>query len=286
MRMIQRESRLAAQVGLKISHEKRSGNSLSRDVTDDQAEHRVPASGLTEIEEIEVITADLASLQAQARVLEGLRLGMDLRKQAGLDLLGDFQFLGSTTFGFELLSEGLALLFDTQCQLVKAGESEPVPVDIFEAGMESAPGRNLRWEVESNAAAAPFLKFGIDVFREKLNAGVAADQFECIGVGCSEGEGDVCAAVRRRDFDPAAARLECVIDNDAEAKLVHVETHAALLIADENHNEVQREIGLLTVEAQQRPVNPKRQGSVFHPRDYKVARASGHLAFSGNAGMG
>ena len=91
--------------------------------------------------------------------------------------IGKLHILQGVTLEVKV-GECAALLFDTQCQLVKAGESEPVPVDIFEAGMESAPGRNLRWEVESNAAAAPFLKFGIDVFREKVNAGVAADEFE------------------------------------------------------------------------------------------------------------
>src|ERR1700722_2182975 len=107
-------------------------------------------------------------------------------------------------------------------------------------------------------------KLSVDVFSEKVNTSVAADEFVCVGVGGCEGEGDIRAAIRGRDFDPPAAGLECVIDHEAEAKLVHVETQTALLIADEDHDEVQAEIGLLPVKAQQRPIKTERYGRVAH----------------------
>ena len=54
-----------------------------------------------------------------------------------------------------------------------------------------------------------------------------------------------------------------------EAKLVDVETQAAILIANKNHDEVQAEIGILLVQAQERSVNTKRYGRIVHPRNYK-----------------
>jgi hypothetical protein len=60
------------------------------------------------------------------------------------------------------------------------------------------------------------------------------------------------------NFDPAIAGIEGDVYHDAKAKLVDVEAQAALLIADKDHDEVQTEIGILAVEAQEETVNPKR----------------------------
>src|SRR6202030_459916 len=53
LRLFERESELAAQIGLQISHEKRGGESLSCHVGDNQAETVRP-----ETEEVVVIAAD------------------------------------------------------------------------------------------------------------------------------------------------------------------------------------------------------------------------------------
>ncbi len=64
-----------------------------------------------------------------------------------------------------------------------------------------------------------------------------------------------------------------------EAKLVNVESQASFLIANEDHDEVQAEIGILTVQAQKGSVNPKGQRRVAHPRDYTFEDCfSGRLA--------
>jgi hypothetical protein len=100
---------------------------------------------------------------------------VDLGKQAGLNLFGDFQFLGGAAFGFELGGEGSAMSFDPACDFVEADQSEGVSVGIFEAGMNSAPGRNLGWELEVDAAFAPLFVFGREVFGEEIDVGKAAD---------------------------------------------------------------------------------------------------------------
>ena len=51
---------------------------------------------------------------------------MDLRKQARLHLLGNFQFLGGASFGFELLGEGAAAGFDSRrASTPKVSSSKP-----------------------------------------------------------------------------------------------------------------------------------------------------------------
>jgi len=48
-----------------------------------------------------------------------------------------------------------------------------------------------------------------------------------------------------------------LIHHQPEAKLVNVESQASFLIANEDHDEMQAEIGILTVQAQKGSVNPK-----------------------------
>ena len=72
------------------------------------------------------------------------------------------------------------------------------------------------------------------------------------------GQGKVGAAVRGANFNPATAGIEALIDHHAEAKLVCVETQGAFLIANEDHDEVQGEIGRLLVEAEKVAVHPPR----------------------------
>ena len=115
--MIQSESRLAAQVGLQVGHEKGGGDSFAGNVADDEAE-----LVLAEVEDIEVIASHVAGGKAKAGVFEGLRFGMDLREEAGLDLLGDFQFLGGAAFQFQLLGDGPALLFQRAANIVESDE--------------------------------------------------------------------------------------------------------------------------------------------------------------------
>jgi hypothetical protein len=53
------------------------------------------------------------------------------------------------------------------------------------------------------------------------------------------------------DFDPADPR-DVLIHNQAETELVQVETQASLLIANEDHDEVERDLGVSVVQAQRK----------------------------------
>ena len=130
---------------------------------------------------------------------------MDLRKQARLYLLGDFQFLSRTAFGFKLLGECAAFDFYTESQLVEAGKAERVTVHVFESREDSTPGRDLRWKKKANSATPPFVELGGDILGEKVNLAVAAYGVIGLGAGCGLGQCDVGVAVWRRDLDPPTA---------------------------------------------------------------------------------
>jgi hypothetical protein len=75
----------ATQIRLQVGHQERGSDSFAGDVGDDQAE-----AVLTEVEEVVVIAADLASLDTDAAVVESGERRESLREQPGLHVLGDF----------------------------------------------------------------------------------------------------------------------------------------------------------------------------------------------------
>ena len=78
----------AAEIGLKIGHQESAGNSLSRNVGENEGKARG-----TEIEEVVVVTADLARLHARSSIFECGERRTDLREKAELDVAGDVHFV-------------------------------------------------------------------------------------------------------------------------------------------------------------------------------------------------
>src|SRR5258708_37799360 len=72
---------------------------------------------------------------------------------------------------------------------------------------------------------------------------------------------------------PRPAVLENLGPKQPETELVQVETQTSLLITNEDHDEMQREIGILSVQAGKRAINPKWCRGVTHSRDYIRPRA-------------
>jgi hypothetical protein len=62
-----------------------------------------------------------------------------------------------------------------------------------------------------------------------------------------------------------------MIDDHAEAQRVSIEPQTPFLVANEDDDEVQTEIGLFAIQAQQGSLNPKGQFGTRHRRDYKRA---------------
>ena len=120
-----------------------------------------------------------------------------------------------------------------------------------------------------HSAAAPFVVLGLDIFGDEVNASIATN--ECrYRIRQSLCECDVCGAVGGSDFDPADTR-DGLIDNQAEMELVQVEAQASFLIANKNHDEVERDVGVLLVQAERELIHSKRQWripGVSHALDY------------------
>src|SRR5579864_1553648 len=169
--MGERESALATQVGLEVGHEKSGGDPFARDISDDEAELL-----LAEIEKVEVVAADLSSLQAEPGVFERFGLGMNLRKQARLDLLGDFDFLRHAAFGFELLCQRTTMSFHAAGQFVETREAEAVAVGIMKTGVDTSPCRRLRRKLELDPSGAPLFVLTIDVLGDKPDARLRTNQ--------------------------------------------------------------------------------------------------------------
>ena len=66
--LIESDGALAAEIGLKIGHEESGGDSLSGNVANDEAEALA-----AEIQEVVIITADFAGLDAKAGIFEGFQ---------------------------------------------------------------------------------------------------------------------------------------------------------------------------------------------------------------------
>src|SRR5439155_12329162 len=74
LRLIKSKGALATQIGLQIGHQESGGDAFSGDIADDEAE-----AAAAKIEEVVVVTADFASLDAKARVLKRFERRLSLR---------------------------------------------------------------------------------------------------------------------------------------------------------------------------------------------------------------
>ena len=122
------EAELAAKVGLEVGHEECSGDAFAGDVADDEAE-----AAVAEREEVVVVAADVAGLDADSGVVEGFERGERLGEETGLNLPGDLKLLCGATFGLDFFDCVAALALDLASDRVGAEEFEGVAVDVVEA---------------------------------------------------------------------------------------------------------------------------------------------------------
>ena len=108
----------AAKIGLKISHQQSASNSLPGNVGENKSEARG-----TEIEEIEIVAANLAGLHAGSGVIESAERRTDLREKARLDVAGNVHFMSGATFGFHAIGDVLreANIFESDGGLPRDG---------------------------------------------------------------------------------------------------------------------------------------------------------------------
>jgi hypothetical protein len=112
---IVRDGALAAQIGLQVGHEQRSGDAFAGNVADDETE-----AIRAEVEKIVIIAADGARGITVTGIVERLNRRANLREKTALDFVGDFQFLSRATFEFELGGGRAALSFQGVSNFVEA----------------------------------------------------------------------------------------------------------------------------------------------------------------------
>ena len=101
--------------------------------------------------------------------------------------------------------------------------------------------------LKGNAAITPGLELALDIFRYKYGLAGPADQPELLRAGFGSDKRKQGLPSWRGNQNEAAMFPEVVINLQAESKLVHVESKASILIANENRDVVQAKIGLLPI---------------------------------------
>src|SRR5271168_616661 len=285
--LIESDGALAAEVSLEIGHEESGGDAFSGDVADDEAE-----AAAAEIEEVVVVTADLAGLNAKTGVFEGIERGLGLGEEACLNFLGDGHFLCGAAIGFEAGGEGAALGFDGVGDFVEADKGEGIAVEVLEACEDAAPdggvvrgggvgGRSGAWvdlvlkafeagrELEADTALAPFAVFGDDVFGDEGDLRGLADEIALFRAGLGGDECEVGGAIGRGDGDQAAAGLRAGVKDQLEAEEIEVEGEALLEVADENDDRLEAQVRVLAIEANG-GIAERFAERIVHGGDYKA----------------
>ncbi len=86
----------------------------------------------------------------------------------------------------------------------------------------------------------------------------ATDELIFFRLGLGSDEREQRGAIRRGNQNKAAMLSKLVINDQTESKLVQVESQASILIANEDRNMVKTEVGVFSIQANRRPVRPRR----------------------------
>src|SRR5258708_26127941 len=100
---------------------------------------------------------------------------------------------------------------------------------------------------KANSPLSPLAVGSHDIFGYKCDRSGLTDQFVLIRVGFRRDQGEHGAAVRRRNSYPALSGLKAHIKGKVESELIHVEPRASVLIADENVDRVNAEVGVVAI---------------------------------------
>src|SRR5713101_2968849 len=297
LRLIQSDGALAAQIGLKVGHQESGGDSFSGDVAAHEAE-----TVAAETQEIVIITADFVSLDADTRVFKRFEGRQSLREEPSLDLFRNFKFLGGAAFGFLLVCNGAALLFDSVGHLIETHQRKRISIDIPEAGEHTAPNRRVlcagrgwvsrmrgahlhlilealqaRRELEANSALAPFAELGNQIFGDKGDVSGLANELVLFRAGFWRDDGEVRGAVGRGKGYPATTGLNAGVKDQLEAELIEVKAQAAVEIANVDRDRLEAQVRVLAIQANSGAIYQlaRRAG---HERDYKAGAVKLTLA--------
>src|SRR5262245_7144464 len=109
-----------------------------------------------------------------------------------------------------------------------------------------------------NPTIMPLLTDGINIFSDENVLLRLANQLIFFGVGVRSDKRKERITIRRRDRHPATTAFKAVISDQSESELVQVESEASILIADENRDEENAQVGSPAIQAHSRPLPPRR----------------------------
>src|SRR5258708_37429350 len=234
---------------LKIGHQEGRRDSFAANIADHQA--KLIAA---ELEKIVVIATYVTGLDANGLVFQARKSGMCLWEEPRLDVPGELQFLAQAMFGFRPFGMGAALCLELAVDGVITQKREGVSIQVFEGSGDCAPGLHLRRMVKTDAVAAPFLELGKDVFGQEDDLSRAADKLVFIGAGFRSNEREHSGAIGGSDGERIFDGPERNIKGQAESQLIQVESPAALLVANENGNGSEAEVGVVAIRLKTAPV--------------------------------
>src|SRR6266404_2248891 len=254
---------------LEIGHQEGCRDPFAANIADHQ-----PKLIAAEIEKIVIIAAYVAGLDANGSVFQRGKNGLGLREEPRLDVPGELQFLAQAMFGFGPFGMGAALCLDLAVNRVITQKREGVSIRVFKSGGDCAPGLHLRGMVKTHAAAAPFLELGEDVFGQEDDLSRAADKLVFIGAGCRSNEREHSGAIGWSDGERISGGRERDIKGQAESQLIQVESPASLLVAHENGNGSEAEVGVVAIRVKTAPVRKQgRRVSSGHQEQYSAGAA-------------
>ena len=192
-------------------------------------------------------------MQADTRVFERSERREVLRKEPGLHLFRNLEFLDNPSLGFQLLGRRPALRLDRPADFVKAHQPEGIAVRILEAGEDSSPNRRrllrcccalcrgfcrlgsphphlvletlqTRRIPKAYSTSAPFVELGSNVFRHKSNLRGPSNELVFLGLRLGRHQRQVRRAVGRSNCYPATPGLNPGVKGQTESKLFQVKS--------------------------------------------------------------
>src|SRR5689334_125817 len=239
---------------LEIRHQERRSDSFSANVADHQ-----PKLIAAEFKKIVIIAAYVACLNANGSIFQGGKSRTRLWEEPRLDVSSELQFLAQAMFGCRPLGMSASLCLDLAVDCVIRQKRERISIRVFEAGRDRAPGLRLRRVVKSDAATVPFLEFRKDIFGQEDNLSRAADELVFLGAGFRNDEREHRGAIGWSDSERTAGGRKGGVQDKAESQLIQVESPASLLVANENSNRAESEIGITPIRLKTGPVRKHRR---------------------------
>lgn len=120
--------------------------------------------------------------------------------------------------------------------------------------------------VKSDPALAPFFEFGQHILGQKNNLSGPVYELLFFRIGFGSHQRESCSAIRGSNSQPAIARRKDGITGQGESKLVQIELEASILIANENTDSVQTEVGIHSIRPETTPMRPMGRKRGAHPR--------------------